>query len=130
MGPEIRSYKHTASTQRSAKKEIMGVSHSTVVTGWDNTPRSGRRGLVLKDYNESTFRQVAESAIKEEIMNSDSLLFVKSWNEWAEGNVLEPIFNEKWSPAAILRELLSEYRSEVTSLEVENTCGKHGVNQS
>lgn len=130
MGPEIRSYKHTASTQRSAKKEIMGVSHSTVVTGWDNTPRSGRRGLVLKDYNEATFRQVAESAIKEEIINSDRLLFVKSWNEWAEGNVLEPIFNGKWSPAAILRELLSEYRSEVTSLEVEKTCGKHGWNQS
>lgn len=107
LGPEIRRYKSTLDTLNAAHQAIDGVVHSTVVTGWDNTPRSERRGLVLRGYNEDSFREAIATAIRLEESNDTKLLFVKSWNEWAEGNTIEPKFNESWSAGRVLAEALS-----------------------
>lgn len=108
LGPEIRRYKKIVSVLRSGLKMIRGTSHATIVTGWDNTPRSGRRGLVLAGYNEHNFRQAAWDAVNLELRNETPLLFVKSWNEWAECNVIEPLYNETWCAGAALKEILSD----------------------
>ena len=108
LGPEIRSYKSTIDTLRAAYRVVDGVVHATVVTGWDNTPRSGRRGLVLTGYNEDSFRDAISTAIRLEEPNTTKLLFVKSWNEWAEGNMIEPKFKETWSAGQVLAETLSK----------------------
>jgi len=109
LGPEVRSYKQTITTLRKALSTISGVAHASVVTDWDNTPRSGRRGLVLRGYTESAFRAAVRDAISLELANTTPLLFVKSWNEWAECNVLEPRFDEKWSAGNVLKEVLAEF---------------------
>ncbi len=59
---------------------------------WDNTPRSGRRGLVATDATPERFGSQVRRAIELAVANppSEQLLFIKSWNEWAEGNYLEP----------------------------------------
>ena len=59
---------------------------------WDNTPRSGKNGLVLKDSTPELFRIQAKKAmeITENIAFEQRLIFIKAWNEWAEGNYLEP----------------------------------------
>lgn len=66
--------------------------YPTVIPNWDNTPRSGKRGLVLTNSSPELFAQQLDRAIA---MVADrpmdrKLIFVKSWNEWAEGNHLEP----------------------------------------
>jgi hypothetical protein len=63
-----------------------------VVTGWDNTPRKKRRGTVLLDVNANLFENHLKKAITamESNATNEKVLFIKSWNEWAEGNVLEP----------------------------------------
>jgi hypothetical protein len=106
VGPEVRPYAQTERTLSAAVNSVTGVAHATVVTGWDNTPRSGRRGLVLTGYTEKSFRRAISSALEHESSNPSPLLFIKSWNEWAEGNVLEPIFEQPWSAAVALREML------------------------
>ncbi len=66
--------------------------HPCVYPNWDNTPRSGRQGLVLTGSSPEAFRRhvrVALDAIQSRPA-SERLLFIKSWNEWAEGNYLEP----------------------------------------
>ncbi|MEO8936501.1 MAG: glycoside hydrolase family 99-like domain-containing protein [Burkholderiaceae bacterium] len=68
------------------------LNYPCVVPNWDNTARSGRRGLVLLDSTPDKFRKVLRAAI-ERISNRPAqqrLVFVKSWNEWAEGNFVEP----------------------------------------
>jgi hypothetical protein len=63
-----------------------------LVPNWDNTPRSGRNGLVLHGSTPELFRKHAQSAL-ERVRGKHyqhALVFVKSWNEWAEGNHLEP----------------------------------------
>ncbi|MDP5182330.1 glycoside hydrolase family 99-like domain-containing protein [Blastococcus sp. BMG 814] len=65
--------------------------HPCVVPGFDNTPRSGARGVVLHEPDPETFqRAVARARARELAEPAPRIVFVKSWNEWAEGNVLEP----------------------------------------
>ena len=66
--------------------------HVSVLPNWDNSPRSGMNGLVLHGSTPDLFRRQVKKALAM-IGNEPSerrLLFIKSWNEWAEGNHLEP----------------------------------------
>lgn len=60
----------------------------TLFSGWDTTPRHGRRGVVLDAFSEEAFRRHARDVMQ--MPSKDDLLVIKSWNEWAEGNLLEP----------------------------------------
>lgn len=65
----------------------------SVINGWDNTPRSGERGLVLTGATPQLFGSALRKAfdLTRDRQGSDArLVFLKSWNEWAEGNHLEP----------------------------------------
>jgi hypothetical protein len=74
-------------------------SHPCVIPNWDNTPRSGARGLVLHDSSPEHFRVQVRAAVSRAQTEPDGegLIFIKSWNEWAEGNHLEP--DRKWGRA-------------------------------
>ena len=63
-----------------------------VVPNWDNTPRSGTEGWVLLNSTPELFRQHLHEAIEQVAHRPPTkrLVFLKSWNEWAEGNYLEP----------------------------------------
>lgn len=107
LGPEIRRYTSTIDTLRAAHQAVDGTVHSAVVTGWDNTPRSGKRGLVLTGYDRENFERAIRAALELEEKNAAQLLFIKSWNEWAEGNTIEPKFKESWSAGDVLANSLS-----------------------
>jgi hypothetical protein len=63
-----------------------------VLPNWDNTPRSGRRGLVFEKSSPELFREylVKGLALIEKRPPELRICFIKAWNEWAEGNYLEP----------------------------------------
>jgi hypothetical protein len=66
-------------------------ARTCVYSGWDNTPRSGSRGRVILDLDADRFSRYLSAALsRSENDDTSQLVFVKSWNEWAEGNVLEP----------------------------------------
>jgi Glycosyltransferase WbsX len=60
--------------------------------GWDNTPRLGGRGLVYVNSNPEQFQATVGQALERlaDRPPERQLLFLKAWNEWAEGNHLEP----------------------------------------
>jgi hypothetical protein len=64
----------------------------TVLAGWDNTPRSGPRGVVYENFTADLFQTNFEKAIARMANHSPSkkIIFLKAWNEWAEGNIVEP----------------------------------------
>jgi hypothetical protein len=81
-----------------------------VIPSWDNTPRLGRWGWVLQDSTPELFAQHLGHALSliEDRPPEKRLVFLKSWNEWAEGNYLEP--DERYGRGyleAIRRELSS-----------------------
>ncbi|MBS1103230.1 glycoside hydrolase family 99-like domain-containing protein [Gluconobacter sp. Dm-62] len=62
-----------------------------ITTGWDNTPRSKRRGVVFEGYSPELLGEyVRKAVLRNRQVGSDNFIFFKAWNEWAEGNVLEP----------------------------------------
>ena len=62
----------------------------TIVAGWDHTPRTGRKALILTNYTPNVFREHVEHVLSCISKKENKLCFIKSWNEWAEGNALEP----------------------------------------
>jgi hypothetical protein len=63
-----------------------------IVPNWDNTPRSKYRGVVVEGCSPSQFREYFK-AVCELIANrppETRIVFLKAWNEWAEGNYVEP----------------------------------------
>lgn len=66
--------------------------YPTLLPQWDNSPRSGRRSIIYHKSTPALFKEHLESAIHL-IKHKDfknRILFLKSWNEWAEGNYVEP----------------------------------------
>ena len=64
----------------------------TIVPNWDHTPRSGRYGFVLTESTPEAFEKCCELA-KNKVIGKPydkRFIFLKSWNEWAEGNHMEP----------------------------------------
>lgn len=66
-------------------------------SGWDNTPRKGKHGLVLTGASPQLFEKYMTKQIKRarEIYKKD-MLFLAAWNEWAEGSMMEPTEKDEY----------------------------------
>ncbi len=62
------------------------------VPQWDNSPRSGTRATILHQSTPELFRTHLREVLARTraLPSGQKIVFVKSWNEWAEGNYLEP----------------------------------------
>lgn len=64
----------------------------TLYPNWDHTPRTGRKGVMYTGESPELFGKLLDKCI-DVVGGKDqdhSLVFIKSWNEWGEGNYLEP----------------------------------------
>ena len=68
-----------------------------IFTGWDTSVRHKRNGIVLKNLTIKAFDSHVYNVTKYALASKAPVIIIKSWNEWAEGNVLEPdsIFETK-----------------------------------
>jgi len=80
----IKSMLHSSCKER----EVIPV----ITPNWDHTPRSGRKGLVFTDCKPQYFKKLAKEALSmiKEKPSEEQIVLVKSWNEWGEGNYMEP----------------------------------------
>ena len=64
----------------------------TVTPNWDHTPRSGSGGFVLNKSTPEVFRKHVHSVIEltKKKQSNDNIIILKAWNEWGEGNYMEP----------------------------------------
>lgn len=60
--------------------------------GWDSSARKRKHALILHASTPAAFQGWVEQTLEREPGPdpSERLLFVNAWNEWAEGNHLEP----------------------------------------
>lgn len=66
--------------------------YPTIVSGYDRTARSGAKATVYHNFTPELFSEHVKQVI-ESVQNKDPehrIVFLKSWNEWAEGNYVEP----------------------------------------
>ena len=64
----------------------------SIIPNWDHTPRSESKGLVLHESSPELFGIHAKTVfdlVKNKPIEKQ-VIFIKSWNEWGEGNYMEP----------------------------------------
>jgi hypothetical protein len=74
------------------QKQLAYDSFPCVYPNWDNSARSGLRSMILYGSTPELFARHLKQAMAF-VRDRDAqkkIIFIKSWNEWAEGNHLEP----------------------------------------
>lgn len=66
--------------------------YPTIIPNWDHSPRSGKNGYVLVSSNPQKFEDHCRDVFfkMKDKDASNNYFFLKSWNEWGEGNYVEP----------------------------------------
>jgi hypothetical protein len=69
-----------------------------VTPSWDNTPRRKSDAVVLRGSTPELYARWLSAAIEKELSSppDEAMVFINAWNEWAEGNHLEPC--QRWGP--------------------------------
>ncbi|WP_462266502.1 glycosyltransferase WbsX family protein [Mucilaginibacter sp.] len=84
-------YKDVVKHMLSDKDKLENVFPS-ILPQWDNSPRSGRRSVIYTGSTPELFKKHVAEAVQLVSHKKDDhkVIFLKSWNEWAEGNYVEP----------------------------------------
>jgi hypothetical protein len=81
-----------------------------LICGWDHTPRSGRRGQVMINFNAKNWSKHLKSVFEliKHKPHEYQIVFLKSWNEWGEGNFMEPDCYDGHFKLTVLKSVLKE----------------------
>lgn len=89
--PIVVPYKEIIDTMVTPDDHAEGI-YPTVYSNWDHTPRSGLKGVVFDGSTPELFGTMLDKAINavKDRESDRRIVFLKSWNEWGEGNYVEP----------------------------------------
>ena len=76
----------------SGKEDELDYCYPSIFPNWDHSPRSGRGGHILHNSNPIAFKKHVKEVLRT-VRNKPKdhqIIFLRSWNEWAEGNYMEP----------------------------------------
>jgi hypothetical protein len=66
--------------------------YPSIFVRWDNSPRRGEKGIIILNSSARLFEKALKDMVERVLHKpfDERLVFISSWNEWAEGNHLEP----------------------------------------
>ena len=82
----------------------------TLMPNWDRTPRSGVKARVYTNSTPEVFREQLKHVLDllSEKTDEHKISFLMSWNEWAEGNYVEPDLRYGHGYLDVLKEIIIE----------------------
>ena len=89
--PQIYQYKD-AVKYMVGEEERAENAIPVIAPNWDHTPRSGSGGTLFHDCKPKYFGELVKHTI-ETVKDKEpehQIVFIKAWNEWGEGNYMEP----------------------------------------
>jgi hypothetical protein len=82
------------------KEDAWENVYPTIIPGWDRSPRSGKEAIIWYGNTPELFKKHVEEAldIVKNKKQEHKIIFLQSWNEWGEGNYIEPdtIFGKRY----------------------------------
>ena len=74
------------------KEDSWENAYPTIIPNWDRSPRSGKKAIIYTDSTPEEFKCQVDAAIDlvKNKQDQHKIIFLKSWNEWGEGNFMEP----------------------------------------
>lgn len=75
---------------------------------WDRSARSGKKANIYVDSTPTNFEKHLSDALNlvKDKKDEHKLLFLQSWNEWAEGNYIEPDLKYGHGYLNVIRKLI------------------------
>lgn len=66
--------------------------YPSIIPNWDHSPRSGRQGHIFVNSNPREFKKHVKKVFEmiRHKVPEHRIIMLKSWNEWGEGNYVEP----------------------------------------
>lgn len=88
----LKIYDYVSARKKMCERRIEFPYHPCVFVSWDNTPRRGEHGIVFINSGPEQFEAGLRDAVRSVLPEppEERLVFINAWNEWAEGNHLEP----------------------------------------
>lgn len=92
LGDGLKVHDYAESRRKMTHGKGDWPSHPCIMVSWDNTPRRGANGIVFTGATPAAFEQGLRETVErvQHLPSEERLVFVNAWNEWAEGNHLEP----------------------------------------
>jgi hypothetical protein len=88
----LKVFDYVRARKRMAARKGPHPGFPCIMVSWDNTPRRGKDAIVFinatPEHFETGLREMVDSV--QETPPDQRLVFVNAWNEWGEGNHLEP----------------------------------------
>ena len=108
--PECYNYKNVYPTLIGRDEVEREDVFPTLIPNWDHTPRSGANGFLFTNSTPELFELHAEDVFGKISKKSEEkrICFLKSWNEWGEGNYMEPCLKYGHGYIKALRRALDE----------------------
>lgn len=74
------------------KEDAAEDVYPSIFPNWDHSPRSGRKGHILHNSHPEKFKKHVREVLQmvKQKSKEHQVIFLRSWNEWAEGNYMEP----------------------------------------
>jgi len=92
------------------EEDYLNCCYPSIFPNWDHSPRSGRSGHILINSTPQAFKKHVKEVI-ETVKNKppqQKIILLRSWNEWAEGNYIEPDLKFGRGYLEALREAINE----------------------
>ena len=104
-------YKQTSRYFLNQQEDVRENVFPSIIPGWDHTPRSGKMGVVMTGSTPALFGKHVHKALEliQHKQPEHKILIIKSWNEWAEVNYMEP--DRRWG-LGYLEELKNQLKDE------------------
>ena len=93
-----------------SEDSVLDNVYKSVFPMWDNSPRRQRQAIIFRDSTPGLYERWLEHVVNLTLRSKqkEKIVFINAWNEWAEGNHLEPCL--KWG-----RDYLESTRKALTA---------------
>jgi lipopolysaccharide biosynthesis protein len=90
---EDRIYDYAAVVERMLRREAPSYRRlPCAMPSWDNTSRRKREAVILHGASPALYERWLDGALRQSFqgLSEERIVFINAWNEWGEGNHLEP----------------------------------------
>lgn len=92
VNPKLKLYDYGLARQLMTQRKVTFPNIPCVFVAWDNTARRGENGIIIINSTPERFATGLSEMISsvQDKPDDQRVVFINAWNEWAEGNHLEP----------------------------------------
>jgi lipopolysaccharide biosynthesis protein len=92
ISPKLKIYNFSSARSLMISMKRKFPTYPCIFVSWDNTARRGHNSIIIIDSTPESFADGLSDMVRSVLDKpfDERLVFINAWNEWAEGNHLEP----------------------------------------